>query len=303
MNAYGPTECSDDVTHHCVEWPPAAEVIRTPIGHPIPGAELYVLNRSRHPAPAGAPGELFVGGRCVGLGYLNDPQRTAAAFVPDPFSARPHARLYRTGDLVRFLDDGALDYLGRLDQQVKINGVRVEPREIELAIQRDPSVQQCLVKTGQGVDGASALVAYVVLRPGKSVPAGTLKAVARNTLPQSLILAAIVFLDALPLTPNGKIDTEALPAPDLRPRSVDITPPSTPVEETLLRIWSEVIGTSRFGVHDDFFDLGGRSLDATRITKKLEDHFNFRIPLSAVFRAPTIASFASFIEKQVAAAK
>jgi amino acid adenylation domain-containing protein len=303
MNAYGPTECSDDVTHHILIWPPPAEVVRAPIGRPIPGAELYVLNKSGHLTPAGTPGELFVGGRCVGLGYLNDPERTAAAFVHDPFSGRPQSRLYRTGDLVRYQEDGVLDYLGRLDQQVKINGVRLEPSEIEVAIQRDPSVLQCFVTTKQGPDGANALVAYVILRPGKSVLEGTLKAVARNSLPQSLIPSAIVFLESLPLTPNGKIDLAALPKPDLRPRRFDTTPPSTPIEETLVRIWSETIGTSSFGIHDDFFDLGGRSLDATRIAKKIEDHFNFRIPLSAIFRAPTIAGIASFIEQQVSPAK
>jgi amino acid adenylation domain-containing protein len=303
MNAYGPTECSDDVTHHSVIWPPAAEVVRAPIGRPIPGAELYVLNKSGYLAAAGAPGELFVGGRCVGLGYLNDPERTAAAFVPDAFSGRPESRLYRTGDLVRYQEDGVLDYLGRLDQQVKINGVRIEPREIEVAIQHDPAVLQCLVTTKQGPDGANVLIGYVVLRPGKSVLEGTLKAVARNSLPQSLIPSAIVFLDTLPLTPNGKVDLAALPEPDLRPGTFDHTPPSTPVEETLVRIWSEVIGSSHFGVHDDFFQIGGRSLDAARITKQAEDQFNIGIPLSAVFRTPTIAGFASFIEKQVAATK
>src|SRR5262249_21738196 len=153
LNAYGPTECSDDVTHHAVIWPPAREILRTPIGRAIPGAELYVLDKGGQLAPTGAPGELHVGGCCVGLGYLNDPERTAAAFVPDPFAGQRQARLYRTGDLVRYRDDGLLDYLGRIDQQLKVNGVRIEPREIELAILGDPSVQQSFVTTKQRPDG------------------------------------------------------------------------------------------------------------------------------------------------------
>jgi amino acid adenylation domain-containing protein len=302
LNAYGPTECADDVTHHALIWPPAAEVVRTPIGRAIPGAELYVLDKRGRLAPTGAPGELHVGGACVGLGYLNDPERTAAAFVPDRFSDRPQARLYRTGDLVRYRDDGLLDYLGRIDQQVKINGVRIEPREIEAAIQGDPSVLQTFVTTKQRPDGTAALVAYVVLRPDRSVLEGTLKAVARNSLPQALVPAAFVFLDRLPLTASGKIDVAALPEADLRPRKFDTTPPSTPLEQMLVRIWSETIGQSGFGIHDDFFALGGRSLDATRVAKKIEGHFNFRMPLSEIFRAPTVAGIAAFLERRLAAA-
>lgn len=302
LNAYGPTECSDDVTHHALLWAPPGEIVRTPIGRPIPGAELYVLDKRGELAPAGAPGELHVGGCCVGLGYLNDPERTAAAFVPDRFSGRPESRLYRTGDLVRYRDDGLLDYLGRLDQQVKINGVRIEPREIEAAIQGDPSVLQSFVTTKQGPDGAPALVAYVVLRPEKSVLEGTLKAVARNSLPQALVPSAFVFLDRLPLTASGKIDAAALPEPDLRPRKFDTTPPSTPLEEMLVRIWSETIGQSGFGIHDDFFALGGRSLDATRVAKKIEGHFNFRMPLSEIFRAPTVSGIAAYLQRRLAGA-
>jgi len=299
LNAYGPTECSDDVTHHEVVWPPPAEVVRVPIGRPIPGAELYVLDNEGNLVPPGSPGELHVGGACVGLGYHYDAARTAAAFVPDPFSDRPGSRLYRTGDLVRYREDGDLDYLGRLDQQVKINGVRIEPGEIEEAIGRDPSVLQSYVTTRAREDGTSVLVAYVVLRPGKSVLEGTLKAVARNSLPQSLIPSAIIFLDSLPLTPSGKIDPAALPTPDLRPRKADAAPPSTPLEEILLRIWSDTIGRTGFGIHDDFFDLGGRSLDATRIKKNIEGHFDIRLPLSEIFREPTVAGIARFVDRLV----
>jgi amino acid adenylation domain-containing protein len=297
MNAYGPTECSDDVTHHVVEWPPAADVVRVPIGRPIPGAELYVLDRIGGLAPIGSSGELYIGGPCVGLGYRNDSARTDAAFVPDTISHRPGARLYRTGDLVLFRNDGTLDYLGRLDQQVKINGVRVEPREIEVAIQRDPAVLQSLVTVTRAADGRDTLVAYIVLRPGKSALVGGLKAAARRSLPASLVPSAFVFLDAMPITPNGKIDLAKLPAPERRPRLINRTPPSSDIETTLLRIWSDTIGRgTSFGVHEDFFDLGGRSVDAAALAKQIEDNFKIRLPVSTIFRTPTIAGLAVAIQ-------
>lgn len=302
LNAYGPTECSDDVTHHVLEWPPLPHVMRVPIGRPIAGAELYVLDAHGNLAPAGTPGELHVGGPCIGLGYHGDAERTAAAFVPNPFSDDPAARLYRTGDLVRFDRTGVLEFLGRVDQQVKVNGVRIEPGEIVRAISHDPSVLMCHVEVRQRVDGSAALVAYVALRPGTQVDEGTLKAVARNTLPAALVPAAIVILEAMPLTANGKIDVAALPPPDLSPcRSAPVAP-STPTETRLAEIWAESIGDVQFGVEDDFFALGGRSLDAATILRRVEAEFGVKLPLSQIFREPTVASIARRIDDRRAAA-
>jgi amino acid adenylation domain-containing protein len=299
VNAYGPTECSDDVTHHIAEWAPPPDAPWAPIGRPIRGAVLHVVDACGNPVPPGTPGELLVGGACVGLGYRGDPVRSAAAFVPDRFSGAVGATLYRTGDLVRYRADGALDYLGRIDQQLKIGGVRIEPGEIEAALLQDPALLHAHVTTRARADGTPALVGYVVMRPGKSVDAGTLKAVARNVLPPVLVPNAFVFLDALPLTANGKIDTAALPEPDLRPRPRIPVPPTTPVETALVRIWSEAIGQSGFGVQDDFFDLGGRSLDASCIARRIEDEFNIRFPMVEIFRAPTVRDIARFVETRI----
>lgn len=297
INAYGPTECSDDVTHHVVEWPPADGVVRVPIGRPIAGAEIYVVDKSGGLAPIGAVGELYVGGGCVGLGYRDDAARTLAAFVPNTVTRRSGARLYRTGDLVRFQNDGVLDCLGRLDQQVKINGVRIEPREIEIAIQRDPAVLQSLVMARCNGDGMDTLVAYVVFRPGMSAHDGALRAAARRSLPPSLVPSRFVFLDALPVMSNGKLDLARLPEPEPRPRPIDTTPPSNATETVLLQMWSDTIRREGgFGVHEDFFDLGGGSVDATALVARIEDQFKVRIPVSTIFRAPTVASLAAAIE-------
>jgi amino acid adenylation domain-containing protein len=300
VNAYGPTECSDDVTHQKIIWPPKPEVLRVPIGKPIPGAELRVMNRAGGQVPIGSPGELHIGGPCVGLGYLNDPRRTAAAFVPDEAAADPRARLYRTGDLVRFLEDGGLDYLGRVDQQVKVNGVRIEPREIEAAINNDPMVMQSLVVTRPAADGATVLVAYVVPRPGKTVLEGGVKAVARIYLPPSLMPSRIVVLEHMPLNANGKIDLAALPDPSLRPQQADETPPHTQLQEDLVAVWSEILGLRGFGIHADLFDLGGRSMDASRIAVQVSNRFDVALPVTEIFRAPTVAGIAGYVEWKLA---
>lgn len=295
MNAYGPTECSDDVTHHIAEWPPEPGVLRVPIGRPIPGADLYVLDATGNLAPTGVAGELYVGGPCVGLGYFGDAERTAVAFVPDHVSGRPGARLYRTGDLVRFLPDGALDYLGRIDRQVKINGVRIEPREVEAAIQRDPAIESSLV-TAARLDGRERLIAYVVFRPGLTSTEGAIKAAARKILPPALVPARFLVLDAMPLSANGKIDTARLPPPSPLPRTRHAVGPANAIEAFVHDLWSETLAVpGPFHPEDDFFELGGSSLEAATIARRVENRFDIRLPVAVIFRSPTIAGLASAI--------
>lgn len=297
LNAYGPAECSDTVSHHAILWPPNG-VRRIPIGRPVAGARLYVLDRRQQIVPTGVPGELTIGGPCVGLGYLNDAAQTAAAFVPDTLSSRPGERLYRTGDLARFRHDGQLEILGRCDRQLKFHGVRIEPGEIEAALQNHPHVVQSIVTVKQMAAGDEVLTAYVVLRPGTSVTPGVLRALARNKLPQALVPTVVVFLNALPTSPSGKIDLAALPEPSRETRTDECVPPVTPIQRQLVQIWTDVIHHDRIGIHDDLFELGGRSLDAARIATQIGNVFQFRMPVSEIFRTPTVAGIASYLERR-----
>ncbi len=298
LNEYGPAECSDTVTQHPVVWPPAGDARRVPIGRPIAGVRLYVLDRCRQLVPINTPGELYVGGDCVGLGYLNDPQRTTASFVPDPFSSSPEARLYRTGDLARFQRDGLVEFLGRRDRQLKMHGVRIEPAEIEAMLHEHPLVSQCVVTVKRSVHGDEMLVAYVALREKSMVTPGVLRALVRNKLPQAMVPSVVMLLDEIPTMTGGKVDLTSLPDPESDCRVAENAPPATPVQEQLVQIWSEVIRRERIGIHDDLFELGGRSLDAARIATKIGDAFNFRMPVSEVFRSPTVAGIASYVEKR-----
>jgi len=295
VNQYGPAECSDTVAQHVLIWPPR-ESTRVPIGRPLPGVRLSVFDSRGELVPPGTPGELAIGGDCVGLGYLNDPVRTAEAFGSDPSDLRG-GRWYRTGDRVRFRSDGLLEYLGRRDRQLKVRGVRIEPGEVEAVLQKHPHVRQCVVAVREHA-GVERLVAYVVLSPGTAVTPGVLRALARNTLPQALVPAQVVLLDRLPVTDSGKVDGDRLPDPDWDTPSGDPTPPETPVQEQLVRIWTDVMEQRRIGIHDDLFELGGRSLDAARIASRIGEIFNFRMPVSEVFRTPTVAGIAAYVERR-----
>jgi acyl-coenzyme A synthetase/AMP-(fatty) acid ligase len=214
MNAYGPTECSDDVTHFTLLEAPPAEWAHVPIGRALPNMRLYVLDERLSLAPLGVCGELYIGGVGVGRGYLDDPVRTAQSFIPDAFSGQPGERLYKTGDLVRYLPDGNLEFINRIDHQVKIRGFRIELSEVEAALSKHAAVAQAVAIAREDAPGDKRLVAYVVPHPAEKPTTSELRNFVRVKLPDYMVPSAFVMLDSLPLTPNGKIDRKALPAPD-----------------------------------------------------------------------------------------
>ncbi|HEU0078336.1 MAG TPA: amino acid adenylation domain-containing protein, partial [Longimicrobiaceae bacterium] len=292
VNGYGPTEASVRVT--AVE---CTDGSRTPpIGRPVANARLYVLDARGEPAPVGVPGELHIGGVGVARGYLGRPELTAEKFVPDPFSPAPGARMSRSGDLARWRPDGVLDFVGRTDFQVKIRGFRVEPGEVEAALLGHPALADAAVVARDGAGGVKRLVAYVVAgRSSAAPPAGELREFLRERLPEYMVPAAFVALDALPLTSRGKTDRAALPEPEAAGEDGQLAP-ATPTEEVLAGIFAQVLGTERVGVRDGFFDLGGHSLLATRVASRVRGAFGVELPLRALFEAPTVAGLAARVD-------
>ena len=288
FNAYGPTEDSVVSTAHRCD--PAADIgASVPIGRSLPNHRTYVLDAHRRPVPTGVPGELYVGGVGVALGYLNRPELTADRFVDSPFIAGE--RLYRTGDVVRRRADGALEYLGRNDFQVKIRGYRIELGEIEARLAALPDVQDAVVLARQDVAGQpERLVAYYRCVPPDEVAADTLRAVLQAGLPEYMVPSAYVALAEWPLIANGKLDRKALPAPDAHAcvGRTAYEAPRTPMEQAMAELWSQVLGVERVGVHDNFFDLGGHSLMAMRLIAAIRDTFGISLPLKMFFETPTI---------------
>ncbi|MEV6230157.1 amino acid adenylation domain-containing protein [Saccharopolyspora shandongensis] len=280
VNAYGPTECSDDVTHAFLRYEVCGS--RVPIGEPIRNTGLYVLDERMEPVPAGVPGELHVGGAGVGRGYLNRPELTAERFVPDLFGP-PGARLYRTGDLVSWRPDGGLDFLGRIDDQVKLHGHRIELGEIETAIGAHEQVRQAVV-----VVRDERLVAYFTAADENAPSAEALRARLARTLPEYMLPAAFVRLGEIPLTPNGKLDKRALPAPgDDAFTHGEYVAPRTPLEAQVAGIWRQALGRDRVGVRDGFFDLGGDSIRAVALVGALRAA-GIDVEVRDVFEARTV---------------
>ncbi|HEY8262668.1 MAG TPA: amino acid adenylation domain-containing protein, partial [Methylosinus sp.] len=266
LNAYGPAECSDDVSYHPIETAPQGNDLSVPIGRPVDNTRLYLLDRWLEPTPVGVPGEICVGGAQVGRGYLGRPDLTAAAFLPDPFGPAG-TRLYRTGDLGRYRADGVIEFLGRVDHQVKIRGHRVEPGEIEACLATHPLVRAAAVVARPAGAGIYRLVAYVAgeasaieALPNKTstVDIEELRRHLRAALPDYMIPAAFVALEALPLTANGKVDRNALPEPDLSAQSAHrFVAPKNETEDILAKIWADVLRVPKVGTNDNFFELGG----------------------------------------------
>jgi natural product biosynthesis luciferase-like monooxygenase protein/amino acid adenylation domain-containing protein/FkbM family methyltransferase len=291
-NQYGPSE-THVVTAHTLEGAPGAWPLLPAIGGGIANTRCFVLDGWTEPAPAGVPGELYVAGASLARGYLDRPGATAERFLPDPFSREAGGRMYRTGDRVRWLADGTLEFLGRTDQQLKVRGFRVEPGEIEAALERHAAVREALVLAREDAPGEKRLVGYVVPAEGAAVSPAELREHLLATLPEHMVPGAFVVLDGFPLTPSGKTDRRALPAPDAEH---GYAAPRTPVQEVLAGAWAEVLGVERVGVEDDFFALGGHSLLAARVVSRVREALGVELPLPEVFAAPTVAGLARRVE-------
>ena len=304
VNTYGPTETTivataGEVAPAAASGPVSAPV---PIGRPVANARAYVLDSTLVPVPAGVGGELFVGGDGVARGYLGRPGLTAERFLPDPYSPLAGARMYRTGDRVRWRRDGTLDFLGRMDDQVKVRGFRVELGEVESVLGRHPRVREAVVAAREEAPGRVQLVGYVV-PDGAAPTASELRAFMKDALPEYMVPAAFVVLGALPLTPGGKVDRRALPEPDASAAEDDgHVAPRTPAERLLAEIWAEVLRLERVSVTDDFFELGGHSLLATQVIARVREATGAVLPLRALFQSPTLEALAERLPEPAAAA-
>ncbi|UNB65885.1 non-ribosomal peptide synthetase [Pseudomonas syringae pv. helianthi] len=296
VNAYGPAECSDDVAFFRVD----ADSTRSaylPIGSPTDNNRLYLLDDTLDLVPLGAVGELCVAGAGVGRGYVADPLRTVPVFVPHPFGA-PGERLYRTGDLARRRKDGVLEYVGRVDHQVKIRGYRIELGEIESRLQEHPALRESVVLDVDGPLG-KVLAAYLVPRSAiqdHDALRDELKAHLKASLPDYMVPAHLVILEAMPLTPNGKLDRKALPAPDVSQVQQDYQAPQTEMEQQLATIWADVLKVDRVGITDNFFELGGHSLLATQVVTRAQKLLQRNVPLRAMFEFNTVQALAAHLE-------
>jgi amino acid adenylation domain-containing protein len=301
-NMYGPTETTIWSTVYRIDRGQAAVTSEdddaVPVGRPIGNTEVYILDAGLRPVPIGVPGDLYIGGDGLALGYHGRPELTAARFVEHPFSAKPKDRLYHTGDLALFRPDGNIEFLGRSDQQVKIRGFRIETGEVEAALTGHPGIQQAVVVTAAEVGGGKRLVAYLV---GETVPAGELRECARQRLPEYMIPSLFLYLDSLPLTPSRKVDRAALPEPDPdgAERAAAYTAPRDEVEAAIARVWQDVLGATRIGIHDDFFELGGHSLMATKSIFRLQREAGLSLQLIDLFRSPTIERLAEAARNRI----
>jgi len=304
-NLYGPTESAIEVTFWQCQ--PQADLQIVPIGRPISNIQIYILDNRLQPVPIGVVGELYIGGHGLARGYLNRPELTAEKFIQNPFSDDNSKRLYKTGDLARYLNDGNIQYLGRIDNQVKIRGFRIELGEIEAVINTHPQVQQAVViarvyhepSQREDIADRKRLVAYVVTSDA-SLTSNQLREFIKQKLPEYMIPSAFVMLDNLPLTPNGKIDSKALPMPNItRPDLAEVYhPPQTEVEKAVANIWQELLHVETVGIHDNFFELGGHSLLLVQIHSKLQKIFQRDFPLVEMFQYPTISCLATHLGQE-----
>jgi amino acid adenylation domain-containing protein/FkbH-like protein len=300
LNVYGPTENTTFSTWHLIDTlaPDAATI---PIGIPISYTEAFVVDRSFKPVPIGVPGELCLSGPGLARGYWKRPDLTAANFVTAAIGNREPRLFYKTGDLVKWLPSGAIEFVGRIDNQVKIRGFRVEPGEIETLLTQHSGVREAAVVLHGKNSSDRRLVAYTVAAHGCQINASELRSFLKEKLPEYMVPAAFVTLDALPLTPNGKVDRKALPAPDRARPELEggYIAPREQVEQKLATIWEEVLNVRPIGIHDKFFDLGGHSLLAVRLVAKIEKVFGRKLRLATIFQAPTIAQLAAVLREDV----
>ncbi|TCP54467.1 amino acid adenylation domain-containing protein [Tumebacillus sp. BK434] len=283
FNMYGPTETTVWSSTHEVQTDDQAI---QPIGKPILNTEFYILDPHLQPVPVGVPGELYIGGAGVTRGYFERPDLTAERFLPNPFTGQ--GRIYRTGDAARWLADGAVEYLGRLDQQVKVRGFRIELGEVEARLHAHPDIHAAAAAAMPDPQGDLRLIGYIVPQPGKTAPdSSALRAFLQTALPDYMVPAAFVTMESLPLTPNGKLDRKALPQPDLLATSDD-TPPQNAVQEVLVQLFCELLGLERVSLSANFFEIGGHSLRATQLVASLQGIFSLDLTLHRVFDRATI---------------
>jgi acyl-CoA synthetase (AMP-forming)/AMP-acid ligase II/acyl carrier protein len=293
VNMYGITETTVHVTYRPLSM---ADVNSTAsvIGRPLPDLQVYLLDQYLQPVPVGVPGEMYVGGAGVAKGYLNRPELTTERFISSPFE---HSnKLYKTGDLARYWPNGELEYLGRIDNQVKIRGFRIELGEIEALLASHPQIWETVVLVWDDTRGDKRLVAYIVPQPEITITIDEIRQFLKAKLPDYMVPNAFVILEALPLTTNGKIDRRALPPPNLD-ISDKYVAPSTPIEEILVNIWSEVLKVEKVGINDNFFELGGHSLLATQLVAQIRDRLKIELPLRQLFNTATLAELAQGIEQ------
>jgi amino acid adenylation domain-containing protein len=297
-NLYGPTETTTYSTYT-----PVRRGLPVTIGRPLANTRCYILDARRNPLPVGVAGEMYIAGSGLARGYYGRPDLTNERFVLDPFSPEGGARMYRTSDLCRWLPDGNIEYLGRMDHQVKLRGFRIELGEIETILDRHPAVRQSVLMVREDEPGSRQLVAYVVpaVDGGSQAPPRTedLRQYVKEHLPEFMVPSAVVVLDALPLTPNRKIDRKALPAP-AQSVAVDhgFVAPRDSIEQSLAQIWAKILNLRRVGIHDNFFELGGHSLLAVRIIVEVEKFSKIRLPLATLLQAPTIADLAEILRRR-----
>src|SRR5918996_1353101 len=289
-NLYGPTEATIDATSWRCERESHLPI--APLGRPIANTQAYLLDRQLQPVPIGVPGELYIGGAGLARGYLHRPELTPEKFLPHPFSERPGARLYRSGDLARYLPDGNIEFLGRIDHQVKVRGFRIELGEIEACLGSHPEVREACVVVREDASGEKRLVGYYV---GAGVEPEALRGYLRAKLPEYMVPSAFVLLEGFPLTPNGKVDRRALPAPE-RGAEGAYEAPRTPTEELLAGIWAEVLRVERVGRQDNFFALGGHSLVAIQVVARVRETLGVELAVRSVFESPPLAELSAAIE-------
>ncbi|MGW2515355.1 condensation domain-containing protein, partial [Streptomyces scopuliridis] len=300
LNTYGVTEATVESSLYPAVRGALPDTAGVPIGRPNPGIRMYLLDSALRPVPVGVTGDLYLGGPSVARGYLNRPELTAQRFVADPFGTGPAERLYRTGDRARYLPGGDIEFAGRADEQMKIRGFRIEPGEIESALRQHPSVARAVVAARQDGGGAARLVGYTVVREGHAFAPGELRAHLKGLLPGYMVPSVFMELASLPLNANGKVDRRALPAPDTAAQAdTAYIAPRTPGEEVLAGIWQEVLGVERIGAEDDFFELGGNSIQILQINSRIRTAFGVGFSVRAFYDSPTLAGLAVAVEERI----
>jgi amino acid adenylation domain-containing protein len=305
INGYGPTEGTTFTCCHRINAEESDFDGSVSIGRPIANTSVYILDEGMRAVPIGIPGELFIGGDGLARGYFNRPQLTAEKFLPHPFSLAGGERLYRTGDLTRWKENGEIEFLGRVDHQVKVRGFRIEPGEIEAALSQHPAVRESVIIVRESETGDKSIVAYVVAEQDAagagSVKAGELRGHLKERVPEYMIPQSFVALEELPLTENGKVDRRALPAPEsgVREGEAEFVAPRSAVEELVAGIWGNVLGVERVSIEDNFFELGGHSLLATQVVTRVREALNVELPLRRLFETPTVAEVAQSIETEL----